>query len=277
MQNELCQNVQSGGDEVRWPTTTEEGKWRTSKPIPLPAGLNVLQWKAMGISGRQTKPLLVKSIEVSGVSDPSVSTACTPCRNGTYAPSKRSSQCQECPANYFSNRGATQCARCDPKTTYSSPGSSRCHKRPACTSNDYYEVITVGHFCNAERAAIELAIQVHSACDERNNTLVTYKWVEPRICRDDLASAVRLPSGGERRKCPPCNPGMQMDYASGTCQFCPPGSTSDGMRPCRACPPSTAPNTGLQLLWWSAFPQGVSARCMSLDGKPMRANESRAN
>ena len=141
MQNELCQNIQSGGDEVRWPTITEEGKWRTSKRIPLPAGLNVLQWRAMGITGRQTKPLLIKSIEVSGVSDPSASTGCTPCRNGTYAPSKRSSQCLECPANSYSNRGATQCLKCDPKTSYSAPGSSKCHRRPPCTSNDYYEVI----------------------------------------------------------------------------------------------------------------------------------------
>lgn len=135
---------------------TEEGKWRTIKSIRLPAGLNVLQWKAMGISGRQTKPLLIKSIEVSGLADPSVSTGCTPCRNGTHAPAARSGQCIDCPADSYSNRGATQCLRCDAKTSYSVAGSGRCHKRPPCGQNDYFEV--------------------HSACDERNNTLVTYQW-----------------------------------------------------------------------------------------------------
>lgn len=108
--------------------------------------------------------------------------------------------------------------------------------------------------------------QVHSACDERNNTLVTYQWVEPRICRDDLPSSAKLPSGAERRKCPPCNPGMQMDYTTGTCRFCPAGSISDGIRPCRPCSPSTAPNTGFQFIWWSALPATMSSRCMSLEG-----------
>lgn len=60
-QNELCQSIAlTGGDEARWPAITEEGKWKTSRPVQLPVGLNVLQWKAMGISGRQTKPLLIK-------------------------------------------------------------------------------------------------------------------------------------------------------------------------------------------------------------------------
>lgn len=107
---------------------------------------------------------------------------------------------------------------------------------------------------------------MHSACDERNNTLVTYQWVEPRTCRDDLPSSAKLPSGAERRKCPPCNPGMQMDYTTGSCRFCPPGSISDGIRPCRLCPPSTAPNTGFQFIWWSALPAVMSSRCMSLEG-----------
>lgn len=91
--------------------------------------------------------------------------------------------------------------------------------------------------------------------------------MEPRICRDDLPSSAKLPSGAERRKCPPCNPGMQMDYTTGTCRFCPAGSISDGIRPCRPCPPSTAPNTGFQLIWWSgALPAPMSSRCMSLEG-----------
>ncbi len=94
----------------------------------------------MGISGRQTKPLLIKSIEVSGVADPAISTGCKPCHNGTHAPAPRSRQCQDCPADSYSNRGATQCTRCDAKTSYAAPGSGRCHKRPPCTQNYYFEV-----------------------------------------------------------------------------------------------------------------------------------------
>ena len=109
-------------------------------------------------------------------------------------------------------------------------------------------------------------IKVHSPCDERNITLISYEWISPRICRDDVPSAVKLPAGSERRKCPPCSPGMQMNYKTGKCQFCPIGSISDGIRPCHPCPPSTAANTGLQFLWWNHFPPGMSARCMSIEG-----------
>ena len=134
-QNELCQNVASN-DESKWPGVTEEGKWRT-KSIQLPEGLNVLQWKAMGISGRQTKPLLVKMIQISGVPPLSL---CTPCRNGTYSNEERSKECLECPANTYAPRGSASCNACDPKTTYSLPGSGGCRKRPPCTRSDYYEV-----------------------------------------------------------------------------------------------------------------------------------------
>lgn len=103
-------------------------------------------------------------------------------------------------------------------------------------------------------------------CDEQSNTLVSYHWIEPRTCRDDLPGAARLPATAERKKCPPCNPGMQMDYQSGTCRFCPAGTISDGVVSCKQCPPSTAPNTGLQLLWWNSLPPFMSSRCMSLEG-----------
>ena len=242
-QNELCESVAAGGDETRWPTLTEEGKWRTTKSFQLPAGLNVLQWKAMGISGRQTKPLLIKVIEVQGVA--AAVTVCSPCRNGTFAANSGSRQCTDCPPDNYSNRGATQCTRCDTHSTYAPPGSGRCHKRPACTQNDYFED--------------------RSACDERNNTLIKYQWVTPKICRDDLPSSVKLPNSA-MHKCPPCNPGMQMDYEKGSCRFCPPGTISDGIRPCKSCPPSTAPNTGFEFVWWSSLPAIMSSRCMSIEG-----------
>ena len=122
-QNELCEGVAVGGDETRWPTITEEGKWRTIKTIQLPAGLNVLQWKAMGISGRQTKPLLIKAIEVTGVAE--AAAVCTPCRNGTHAPNPGSRQCLDCPADAYSGRGQIQCIRCDAHSTYAPPGSGK--------------------------------------------------------------------------------------------------------------------------------------------------------
>ena len=203
---------------------------------------------------------------------------CTPCRNGTYASSGRSSECQDCPVNTHSGRGASQCVACDRKSTYASAGSSRCHKRPACTANDYLEVVTTVTPSSSLAATwgtkkwewwylLESLTQVHSPCDERNITLVSYEWITPRICRDDVPSAVKLPAVAERRKCPPCSPGMQMDYKAGMCQFCPAGSVSDGIQPCRSCPPSTAANTGLQFLWWNNLPPGISARCMSLEGQ----------
>lgn len=126
----------AANDETKWPGVTEEGKW-LSKSVDLAAGFNVLMWRSMGISSRQTKPLLIKMIEITGVAPLSV---CTPCREGTYAGAEHSSECQECPADTFSLKKASICEACDSRTSYSPPGSGQCLKRPPCTTADYYQV-----------------------------------------------------------------------------------------------------------------------------------------
>lgn len=58
-------------------------------------------------------------------------------------------------------------------------------------------------------------------------TQIMYKWIEPKICREDLPDALTLPPSGERKDCPPCNPGFY-NNASSSCTPCPPGTFSDG-------------------------------------------------
>ena len=53
-----------------------------------------------------------------------------------------------------------------------------------------------------------------------------FKWIQPKICREDVAGARKLPASGGKEKCPPCNPGM---FLNGTqCLYCPPNQFSDG-------------------------------------------------
>lgn len=56
-----------------------------------------------------------------------------------------------------------------------------------------------------------------------------YKWIEPKICREDLMDAIRLPPSGEKKDCPPCNPGFY-NNGSSSCHPCPSGTFSDGTK-----------------------------------------------
>ena len=60
-------------------------------------------------------------------------------------------------------------------------------------------------------------------------TQVIYKWIEPKICLEDVSGAQTLPPSGEREPCPPCNPGFYNNDTA-TCSPCPPGTYSDGMK-----------------------------------------------
>ena len=60
-------------------------------------------------------------------------------------------------------------------------------------------------------------------------TQIMYKWIEPKICREDLTDAIRLPPSGEKKDCPPCNPGFY-NNGSSSCHPCPPGTFSDGTK-----------------------------------------------
>lgn len=60
-------------------------------------------------------------------------------------------------------------------------------------------------------------------------TQVMYKWIEPKICLEDVTGAESLPPSGEREPCPPCNPGFYNNDTA-TCSPCPLGTYSDGMK-----------------------------------------------
>ncbi|KAG8189614.1 hypothetical protein JTE90_018969 [Oedothorax gibbosus] len=242
-QNDQCQSIEDV-EKYKWPRVTEEAKWRTSQ-VELKAGLNVLYWKTvgMGFSDKKqpSKPVRIKKIEISGVA---YTSECSPCEPGYYS-SSGSKWCTPCPENTYSEAGSSDCAPCDSLTQYSPKGSARCLPRPSCTKADYY--------------------QMHAPCDDSSKTTqLLYKWVEPKICRDDVPGSTPLPTTSERIPCPPCNPGME--YANHTmCAFCEKDHYSDGAEACKRCPPSTAPNYGLYFKWWSELPPAMEARCMTLE------------
>lgn len=63
-----------------------------------------------------------------------------------------------------------------------------------------------------------------------SQTQVKYMWIEPKICRDDVDGAKKLPASGVKEDCPPCNPGMHLNGTgeSSSCVFCPVNEFSDG-------------------------------------------------
>ena len=67
-------------------------------------------------------------------------------------------------------------------------------------------------------------------CPLVSQTQVKYMWIEPKICRDDVDGAKKLPASGVKEDCPPCNPGMHLNGTgeSSSCVFCPVNEFSDG-------------------------------------------------
>ncbi|XP_066943846.1 endosome/lysosome-associated apoptosis and autophagy regulator family member 2-like isoform X1 [Macrobrachium rosenbergii] len=238
-QDERCQSLDDA-DDYKWPPLSRDGQWKTLT-VKLNKGLNVLHWKTIGIEARaSTQPVLIKSIQISGVAH---SSECTPCPEGTFS-GPGANSCTECDEGTYAERGSSECLPCDPEKEYAPRGSPKCLKRPPCTTKDYYEI--------------------DSACDENNQTRAIYKWIENRVCREQMEGSVSLPPSGKVKTCPPCNPGMH--YTSGTgCVTCPRGTHSDGISPCRPCPPSTAPNYGYRYQWWSSMPPNMAATCMPAD------------
>ncbi|CAB3379879.1 Hypothetical predicted protein [Cloeon dipterum] len=234
-QNEQCQSV-ADAKEFRWPSVTAEGEWRR-QVVQLKPGNNLLQWKTIGMETYPGKPILIKSIEISGTTR---ATSCSPCRNGTFS-AEGSRQCQECPENHFSSRGASSCQPCNPETEFAPKGFSRCIKRHACTSKDFYET--------------------RSPCDANNQTRAEYRWLEPKICM----AGVSLPPVGPSRPCLPCNPGMSPG-PDASCQFCPAEHFSDDGGPCKPCPPNTTPNYGYVFQRWAQLPASMSSSCRQQDG-----------
>ncbi|XP_050739422.1 endosome/lysosome-associated apoptosis and autophagy regulator family member 2-like isoform X2 [Eriocheir sinensis] len=236
-QNSECQII-TDMDGVQWPQLTPEGQWN-KKTFKLDPGVYVLHWKTIGIDIHgHSRPVLIKSIHINGVAH---SSECSPCPEGTYS-GPAASKCHECPEDTHAPRHSASCQPCDPMTQYAPKGSGKCLPRPPCTSSDYYEM--------------------DSPCNEKNQTYVEYKWVEPMVCRQALEGSVPLPPSGKVKACPPCNPGMHYVPGQG-CVFCPREHFGDGISSCQACAPNTAPNYGLQYQWWSSMPPNMASTCVS--------------
>uniref|UniRef100_A0AAX7UXT3 MRH domain-containing protein n=1 Tax=Astatotilapia calliptera TaxID=8154 RepID=A0AAX7UXT3_ASTCA len=228
VQNEQCQEM-AQTDDQKWIKVTNNGEWDTHT-VSLKSGTNILYWRTTGIlvGGKMVKPVLLKNIQIEGVA---YTSECFPCRPGWFSPTPGSSSCQPCPSNTYSVKGASSCTPC-PEHHYSHEGWPECKERPPCSEKDYF--------------------QIHTACDSEGKTQVLYRWVEPKICVENITGAVELPATGQREPCPPCNPGYYNSNDS-TCLPCPPGTHSDGTYTCAQCPAGTEPVLGYEYKWWNVL------------------------
>nr|XP_014351906.1 PREDICTED: UPF0577 protein KIAA1324 homolog [Latimeria chalumnae] len=228
VQNDQCQSSET---ESRWMKSTDNG-WEFHD-VELSRGNNVLYWRTTGFSlaSRAPKPVLLKNIDITGVA---YTSECFPCKPGTFSNSSGSSVCQVCPRNTYSNKGAASCQGCN-KQQYSEAGSGSCKDRPPCTDKDYF--------------------YTHTRCDADAQTQLMYKWIEPKICSEDINGAVKLPASGAKMPCPPCNPGFFKSNAS-ACEPCPYGSYSNGSV-CIKCPAQTEPVPKLEYKWWNTLPTNM--------------------
>uniref|UniRef100_A0A8C3L377 KIAA1324 like n=1 Tax=Chrysolophus pictus TaxID=9089 RepID=A0A8C3L377_CHRPC len=239
IQNDQCKEMESTAD--KWVKLTDNGEWG-SHSVTLKSGSNILYWRTTGIlmGSKVVKPVLVKNITIEGVA---YTSECFPCKPGTYSDKPGSSGCQDCPRNTYSEKGAKECTKCKEEIYYAEEGSSACIERPPCTNKDFF--------------------QIHTPCDKEGKTQIMYKWIEPKVCREDLPDALTLPPSGERKECPPCNPGFYSN-ASSSCTPCPQGTFSDGTRECKACPAGTEPALGFEYKWWNILPSNMKTSCFNV-------------
>ncbi|KAF7693881.1 UPF0577 protein KIAA1324-like homolog [Silurus meridionalis] len=239
IQNDQCQEMDQSADQ-KWIKLTSNGEWGTHT-VNLKSGTNILYWRTTGIllGGKPVKPVLLKNIQIEGVA---YTSECFLCRPGTLSKTPGSSFCDLCPRNTYSSKGASSCTSC-PETQYSEEGWAECKEKPPCSEKDYF--------------------QIHTACDANGKTQVLYRWVEPKVCVEDVARAVTLPPSGEKEDCPPCNPGFYT-HNSSTCLPCPPGTYSNGTTECQACPAGTEPSLGFEYKWWNVLPNNMKSSCFNV-------------
>ncbi|XP_062861367.1 UPF0577 protein KIAA1324-like homolog isoform X1 [Trichomycterus rosablanca] len=239
IQNDQCQEMDQTADQ-KWIKLTSNGEWGTHT-VNLKSGTNILYWRTTGIllGGKPVKPVLLKNIQIEGVA---YTSECFLCRPGTFSKTPGSSFCDLCPRNTYSGKGASSCTPC-PETQYSEEGWSECKTKPPCSEKDYF--------------------QIHSACDSNGKTQMLYRWVEPKVCLEDVPGAVTLPPSGEKEDCPPCNPGFYT-HNSSTCLPCPPGTYSNGTTDCQACPAGTEPSLGYEYKWWNILPSNMKTSCFNV-------------
>lgn len=240
IQNDQCQELDQTSDK-KWLKMTGNGEWG-AHTVNLKSGANVLYWRTTGImvGAKVVKPVLLKNIQIEGVA---YTSECFPCKQGTYSHEPGLSSCEPCPRNTVSGHGASSCTPCDKDTQYSSEGSAECKPKPPCSKRDYF--------------------QIHTACDSEGKTQIIYKWIEPKICLDDVKGAVSLPPSGERKPCPPCNPGFYNNDTA-TCSPCPFGTFSDGTKACETCPAGTEPVLGYEYKWWNVLPANMKTSCFNV-------------
>ncbi|KAM9856084.1 endosome/lysosome-associated apoptosis and autophagy regulator 1 [Aulostomus maculatus] len=230
VQNDQCQSTEAGS---RW-MKISESSW-THHMVELNKGSNVLYWRttSYALVGSAVKPVLLKNIAISGVA---YTSECFHCKPGTYGAKPGSARCTPCPADTYSNKGATVCHQCE-QEKYSEAGSGICKPRPACTNSDFF--------------------YTHTPCDSEGKTQLMYKWIDPKICSEAAEGAVKLPASGEKQTCPPCNPGFFVTNSS-TCEACSDGFYSNGTA-CEKCPVGTEPVVGFEYKWWNTMPSNMKS------------------
>ncbi|XP_072241815.1 endosome/lysosome-associated apoptosis and autophagy regulator family member 2 isoform X1 [Leuresthes tenuis] len=240
IQNDQCQEMDQSAD-TKWLKLTNHGEWETHT-VSLKSGTNILYWRTGGVlmGTKVVKPVLLKNVQIEGVA---YTSECFPCKPGTFSRAPGSSTCEPCPRDTHSGHGASSCTPCNTTTQYAAEGSAVCKARPPCSKKDYF--------------------QIHTACDHEGKTQVIYKWIEPKICLEDVSGAQTLPPSGAREPCPPCNPGFYNNDTA-TCSPCPPGTYSDGMKACQPCPAGTEPTLGYEYKWWNVIPSNMKTSCFNV-------------
>ncbi|CAG0879037.1 unnamed protein product [Darwinula stevensoni] len=177
---ENCEVAELSG-EIQYPLMTEQGQWKTVQ-VNLFPGPKVFQWRTVGMDDN-VQPVLLNFINITGVLDVP---KCITCPKGTYSQASRSTKCELCPKDTYAGEvGSRKCTACDLISMYAPKGSSQCFDRPFCTPRDF--------------------IEFHSPC-KNNQTVKSYEWMEPKVCRENVSEAVSLPPKEEVSPCPPCNP-----------------------------------------------------------------------
>ncbi|XP_048874326.1 endosome/lysosome-associated apoptosis and autophagy regulator family member 2-like [Brienomyrus brachyistius] len=240
IQNDQCQEMDQTSEQ-KWIKLTNSGEWGTHT-VNLKSGTNILYWRTTGIllGTKVLKPVLLKNIQIEGVA---YTSECFQCKPGTFSRTPGSSSCEVCPRNTYSGKGASSCTLCDDEKEYSPEGSADCKRKLPCTEKDYF--------------------QIHTPCDRDGKTQIMYKWIEPKICMENVTRAVALPPSGEREKCPPCNPGFY-NHDTATCSPCPPGTFSNGIEACQKCPAGTEPALGYEYKWWNVLPANMKTSCFNV-------------
>ncbi|CAL8368427.1 unnamed protein product [Lota lota] len=228
VQNDQCQSTDTESRFVK----LSDADW-SQYNVKLNQGTNVLYWRTTAYALQETtvKSVLLRNIAISGVA---YTSECFLCKPGTYSAKPGSARCGPCPADSYSNKGATVCHQCEPDT-YAEAGSGSCKVRPACTNSDYF--------------------YTHAPCDSMGQTQIMYKWMEPKICSESVPGAVNLPASGQKITCPPCNPGFYLTNTS-ACQPCSNDFFSNGTA-CAKCPAGTEPVVGFEYKWWNTMPSNM--------------------